>query len=232
VAELETAAAIPAPPLRTLEPPAEKIVSETFVRSPFEADQEESDQPLDLLYHPSYQEQSAAANRRRRRRPDLPAKEELSVEPVAATLEPETAESSRKERFPRPLRREREELPIEQVTVEMTPLEQDVYALMGVSPLVRLDRSIRDPKSAIVSVRLPGEVEAAPVVVPITIEPDPESFSFPEVEAVTESLETAAVVAESAPEIAQEPELEALNGTIETAGLLRRRRRRSSAQSE
>ena len=44
----------------------------------------------------------------------------------------------------------------------MTPVEQDVYALMGVSPLVRLDREFKDPKSVIVTVRSPGEPEVFP----------------------------------------------------------------------
>jgi ribonuclease E len=49
--------------------------------------------------------------------------------------------------------------PPEVIAVEMTPEEQDVYALMGISPLVRLDREIKNPKSVIVSVVLPGEVD-------------------------------------------------------------------------
>ena len=56
----------------------------------------------------------------------------------------------------------RADIPIERVSVEMTPLEQDVYALMGVSPLVRLDREFKDPKSVIVTVRSPGEPEVIP----------------------------------------------------------------------
>ncbi len=66
----------------------------------------------------------------------------------------------------RPERRERiirrEDIPVERVSVEMTPLEQDVYALMGVSPLVRLDREFQDPKSVIVTVRSLGEPEVIP----------------------------------------------------------------------
>ncbi|WP_009633775.1 Rne/Rng family ribonuclease [Synechocystis sp. PCC 7509] len=46
--------------------------------------------------------------------------------------------------------------PPEIVTVEMTPEQQDVYALMGVSPLVLLNRQVKNPKSAIVNVTLPG----------------------------------------------------------------------------
>ena len=48
--------------------------------------------------------------------------------------------------------------PPETVYVEMTPEEQDVYALMGVSPLVRLNREVKNPKSVIVHVTLPGQV--------------------------------------------------------------------------
>ncbi len=47
--------------------------------------------------------------------------------------------------------------PPEIVTVEMTPEQQDVYALMGISPLVLLNRQVKNPKSAIVNVTLPGQ---------------------------------------------------------------------------
>ena len=53
--------------------------------------------------------------------------------------------------------------PPEVISVEMTAEEQDVYALMGVSPLVLTDRSVKNPKNAIVSVTLPG---AAPNKLP------------------------------------------------------------------
>jgi ribonuclease E len=51
--------------------------------------------------------------------------------------------------------------PPEIVSVEMTPEEQDVYALMGVSPLVRLNRTVKNPKSVIINVTLPGQLPAA-----------------------------------------------------------------------
>ncbi|MDF0554675.1 Rne/Rng family ribonuclease [Kamptonema sp. UHCC 0994] len=47
--------------------------------------------------------------------------------------------------------------PPEVIAVEMTPEEQDVYALMGVSPLLLLDRTVKNPKNAIISVTLPGQ---------------------------------------------------------------------------
>jgi len=52
--------------------------------------------------------------------------------------------------------------PPEVISVEMTPEEQDVYALMGVSPLVLTDRSVKNPKNAIVSVTLPGAAPNKP----------------------------------------------------------------------
>jgi len=63
---------------------------------------------------------------------------------------------------PKPIRQEIE--PPEIVAIEMTPEEQDVYALMGVSPLVRLNREIKNPKSVIISVKLPGEADAPEIV--------------------------------------------------------------------
>jgi ribonuclease E len=52
--------------------------------------------------------------------------------------------------------------PPEVISVEMTAEEQDVYALMGVSPLVLTDRSVKNPKNAIVSVTLPGSAPNKP----------------------------------------------------------------------
>jgi ribonuclease E len=54
--------------------------------------------------------------------------------------------------------------PPEVIAVEMTPEEQDVYALMGVSPLLLLDRTVKNPKNAIISVTLPGQGGTAPQV--------------------------------------------------------------------
>jgi ribonuclease E len=58
---------------------------------------------------------------------------------------------------PQLVRSPREIEPPEVITIEMTPEEQDVYALMGVSPLVRLNREVKNPKSVMLSVVLPGE---------------------------------------------------------------------------
>ncbi|MFM7384376.1 MAG: Rne/Rng family ribonuclease [Microcystaceae cyanobacterium] len=114
---------------------------------------------VEVSYHPTYQEAgSNGGNRRRRRRrgPEPFAREEApskGVAPLPKSLPPvvESEGEERKERRERPARRE--EVARERVVVELTPKEQDVFALMGVSPLLKLDRDFKDPKSVIVSVR-------------------------------------------------------------------------------
>ena len=59
--------------------------------------------------------------------------------------------------------------PPEIVAVEMTPEEQDIYAWMGISPLVLSGQEVKNPKAAIISVVLPGE---APAIAPATAEPE------------------------------------------------------------
>ncbi|MFM7578149.1 MAG: hypothetical protein ACKO5Q_14580, partial [Microcystaceae cyanobacterium] len=83
-------------------------------------------------------------------REEAPSK---GVAPLPKSLPPvvESEGEERKERRERPARRE--EVARERVVVELTPKEQDVFALMGVSPLLKLDRDFKDPKSVIVSVR-------------------------------------------------------------------------------
>ena len=52
--------------------------------------------------------------------------------------------------------------PPEIVSVEMTSQEQDVFALMGISPLVRLNREVKNPKSVIINVTPPGQTPTIP----------------------------------------------------------------------
>jgi ribonuclease E len=47
--------------------------------------------------------------------------------------------------------------PPEVVVVEMTEEEQDVYSLLGVSPLVLVEHEVKDPRNVIVTVALPGQ---------------------------------------------------------------------------
>ncbi|MGB5963026.1 MAG: Rne/Rng family ribonuclease [Coleofasciculaceae cyanobacterium] len=76
---------------------------------------------------------------------DLPGAGRLGAEPAERVGKPQLIKVSR------------EIEPPEVVTVEMTPEEQQVYAFMGISPLVRLEREVKNPKSVILSVVLPGE---------------------------------------------------------------------------
>jgi ribonuclease E len=47
--------------------------------------------------------------------------------------------------------------PPEYVTVEMTPEQQQVYAMMGISPLVLAEKPVKNPKNTVVTVKTPGE---------------------------------------------------------------------------
>jgi ribonuclease E len=137
-------------------------------------------QELDLSNHPSYQERGGANNRRRRRRigrepvarngnvRSEPEAEEaitptiMAEEPVLLTLTPHivTPKENRPEKTERRTsnRRERPVAEAPQViSVEMTQEEQEVYAFMGVSPLVLTSEAIKDPKSTVIAVTLPGQ---------------------------------------------------------------------------
>jgi ribonuclease E len=156
----------PTPVSKPIEKPVE--LNEPGWESPFDDDNDNA-ADLELLHHPSYQEQNNNANNRRRRRrqsPNLAVKDDAPVKIVnnvnnGAKKDPdennEAANETRRERLPRHLRRE--EVPVERVSVEMTPVEQDVYALMGISPLVRVEQEFKDPKSVLISVKSPEGVE-------------------------------------------------------------------------
>jgi ribonuclease E len=115
---------------------------------------------------------------------DYPLREPAFAPELREVSEPEVVE---RESLPEPgygeerrgrSRRENHRVaaePPETIAVEMTPDEQDVYAWMGISPLVLANREVKNPKSAIVSVVLPGQVPE----VTATSEPSPESFSQP-----------------------------------------------------
>ncbi|NJO42846.1 MAG: Rne/Rng family ribonuclease [Cyanobacteria bacterium CRU_2_1] len=137
-------------------------------------------QELDLINHPSYQERSRADSRRRRRSSRLKVGEpvtrggiprldlEADDEPVIAEEPTFTPPPSRNHRDRegrgekldrnRSARREKPMVePPQEISVEMTSEEQDVYALMGISPLVLATQPVKDQKSTIISVSLPGQ---------------------------------------------------------------------------
>lgn len=220
---LETSSFTPPPlPVKTVEKPIEK--QEPFLEPLFESVSSESDRNLDLLYHPSYQEQGGSANnnrrRRRRRSSDSLLKEESNgITPKTLELETEAPEAlDRKERSPKVVRRE--DIPSQRVSVEMSPLEQDVYALMGVSPLVRLDREFKDPKSVVIDLKEPGK--SAEVESPIVESPE---------QVVTPvAAEEIQVESQSETETDSFEEPSTVRESQEERPLIRRRRRRSSAQ--
>ena len=261
---LETAVFAPTISARTNESTAQTPV--TYPSS--KTEQEDASSQLNLINHPSYQEQSNTPNnrRRRRRRSDMPAKEGTNGKnpsPIptngsttVAEEESSLNESSRRERFPRPLRREREQVPVEKVSIEMTDLEQELYASMGISPLIRLDREFKDPKSVVVKIKLPGEEDNIDEIAtketessPATSEPEGLSADSAEISSVeiseaspltltTDTSEEPAPINPSS-----EPELSIVNVSTpdnedntetseETKTPIRRRRRRSSALSD
>ncbi|HEY9691529.1 MAG TPA: Rne/Rng family ribonuclease [Oculatellaceae cyanobacterium] len=148
-------------------------------------DSSEDEAELDLFNHPSYQEQGVIPNNRRKRRrkiDDLPLRDELPKSNIRIPSRPSTFNEFKRElpleseeqgnleqyrhvvpeiervekpQRPRPSRQETE--PPEIISIEMTPEEQDVYALMGVSPLIRVNRQIKNPKSVIIALVPPGE---------------------------------------------------------------------------
>ncbi len=87
----------------------------------------------------------------RRRRPESSTKDvSVSLPTHAPEIE---KKQERKERSYLSRTSRRDESPREKVVVEMTEAEQDIYALMGVSPLVHLDQEFKDPKSMLVLVK-------------------------------------------------------------------------------
>jgi ribonuclease E len=58
--------------------------------------------------------------------------------------------------------------PPQVITVEMTPDEQRIYAMMGISPTVLSTEAVTDPRNVTVSVVLPGQVPPAAVALKAT----------------------------------------------------------------
>lgn len=260
-----------------------------------DADGDSSDQDLELLNHPSYQERSrGGANRRRRKRVDspttreeVPAREGVTAkvtpweEPIRYTPVPITVAAPvipRSEPLPEPTvapvleessaladarqiedKRSRAPRrggvkpaaePPESIYVEMTPDEQDVYAWMGISPIVLTTQELKNPKSANIFVMLPGQAPPTPVEDTETPKvenedpaPDVEDSPPPIPEPIALRVRkkpSARVVAEPEPlltpsftvaEVPSEPDLteQPAPEPEEEATVTRRRRRRSSA---
>ena len=222
-------------------------------------------QSLDLLNHPNYQERSRGNRRHRRRRtPEAPVSRrgvgrgDGASAPTALTPLPEPVIETPRENVPVPLKPSRSERPErverspmrerrekasqaepEIIAVEMTPEEQELYAMMGLSPLLLANREIKDPKSVVISVVLPGESGSSES----SDRPDTAASLFegdePEPEmALSVADRSPSLAAEEEVTPAKEPNLPILKNGSDTeqngsgSGLRRRRRRRSSAASE
>ncbi len=222
-------------------------------------------QELDLINHPSYQERGGVNPRRRRRRrigetapkvgpvtktePGPESEPEPEFPPVAAAAveEPPTVPVVREPRVEKADRgrsaNRREKVatePPQVIAIEMTPEEQDVYALMGISPLVLAVEPVKDPKSAVITVTLPGESIRASNGASATAEVAPPLPSFAE----EEEQEPAAIeppilaeptlVTKAAPIEVEEQESDSAGEASEEndAPTRRRRRRRSSAAGQ
>ncbi len=204
----------------------------------------------DLINHPNYQEQAGSSNgnrrRRRSRRNDLLIKEELIEQEnleqnnrIDSDSENNTEErkSRSQSRSPR-----RDEANLEKVTIEMDGMEQEIYALMGISPLVYADQEAKDPKSVLVYVKKPGE-ELAEFETTTQVHKQPEVERKPKTkvkktqsqdktEFVPEPEAEVELEPETEPEVKIEPELESVAESEASNTGRRRRRRRSSAAQE
>ncbi|MBU6228683.1 MAG: Rne/Rng family ribonuclease [Cyanobacteria bacterium REEB459] len=217
-------------------------------------------QELDLMNHPSYQDRSGKGSRRRRRREVPPGRTTGKEAPVPRDSLPTSGlirqaflppgeeplpDPSREEERP-PARSARGRstshadkkaavLP-QAITVEMTPDEQRIYAVMGVSPLVLASsQDIADPRNVVIRVVEPGQaaeppgswaqevVEDEPLELPVQSADDTLAILQPPGEPwAVMSPEPAEVLGEGAvAEGSEEPGSE--------TQVRRRRRRRSSA---
>jgi ribonuclease E len=115
--------------------------------------------------------------------------------------------------------------PPEIKTVEMTSEEQDIFALMGVSPLIKLDQEVKNPKAVIINIIQPGQTPTAPT----EVTPEPVTTAKPSVEVDTPKIKSEA---KSVSVMATEPIKVAVtteDSETNTNTATRRRRRRSSA---
>ncbi|MEM7593578.1 MAG: Rne/Rng family ribonuclease [Cyanobacteria bacterium P01_A01_bin.83] len=201
---------------------------------------DDSNPSPDLLNHPNYQEQGSAHNSRRRRRSrrnDLLIKDELIEQEENSNGEDldqdldnngEERKSRSHSRLPR-----RDEANLEKVTVEMDELEQEIYALMGVSPLVYADRESVDPKSVLVYVKKPGEELpdlSSEISVTDANQEQSKTDRKPKTKVkITNEDQSGLEEVQSSSEVTASPETDA---ETEPKNGRRRRRRRSSAAKE
>jgi ribonuclease E len=204
----------------------------------FDSDGSSDLQELDLTNHPNYQERSRGGDNRRRRRSrlkvnepalkgglpkvDLDAEEETPAEEPVYSVSPiRIPKESRGEKPERGRSARREKQPVDPpqvVAVEMTPEEQDVYALMGISPLVLTAEPVKDPKSTVIAVTTPGEPSALPQPVRQPIPRRSEAdFSSPSMDALQDTPQVDAPE-DNAPEV-DVPEEEVTSSPVDEVEL-------------
>ncbi|MTJ07022.1 Rne/Rng family ribonuclease [Anabaena sp. UHCC 0204] len=218
---------------------------------------------LHLTNHPSYQELNDSKRRTRTRRSRIGVngvngKDEprLTTNPLAfvndADLDLEEAELPSSEISPPTInksgwteRPERAKIklepikvePPEIITVEMSAKEQDTFAEMGISPLLKLDREGKNSRSVIINVVQPGQLSTEPtesIPEPIITEkttPDvvPIEVPTPKFEIEEESSFPPLTIVPELTVATEENEAETETETNSTSVPNRRRRRRSSA---
>lgn len=201
---------------------------------------EENNRQSDLLNHPNYQEQIGNNNgnrrRRRSRRNDLLIKEEL-IEQEAASTDDNIDRDSEDNGEERKLRSQsrsprRDETNLEKVTVEMDNLEQEIYALMGISPLVYADEEAKDPRSVLVYVKQPGEELIENSSDSTEIEPEKEQSKTERKPRTRGRKSKAQPKTQLETSIQADPKIEESESALEEVSTGRRRRRRRSSAAK
>jgi len=273
-------AGIPTLPRVSSKETQEKSVEAFQTPSVPDSPQEESSD-LELVNHPSYQESGgdSVTRRRRRRSIDPPTKADPSAKAKVnngtkeGSSDAETSQKNGKEGKENKENKEiktkgavssrspQREEPKKKIAVEMSPLEQDMYALMGLSPLVRLDEAV-DRRKTLVYAVAPGEKsletngQQGSIETKTPVDGDNSRVENPSdsrMETVSAEPSTPEVISDTAQEATSETFAGADRGegnnTIETQGetasaapeaeepsqeekVVRRRRRRSSAKED
>jgi ribonuclease E len=130
-----------------------------------------------LVNHPSYQEQTRLDKKRRRRherteestvrdeteRPIPRGATTPSVPlPIEESLPVEESDRPSKVAQNKPTRAPIE--PPEQVSIAMSDAEKEVYAWMGVSPLIKLEQEVRNPRTAAITIVPLGSLPESQII--------------------------------------------------------------------
>jgi ribonuclease E len=152
---------------------------------------------------------------------------------VASQLNGEQEDASLKIQRAKPMRMPIE--PPERISVEMTNEEKEVYAWIGVSPLVKIEREIRNPRTAVVTVVEPGSLPPEPPASLVTVTDDQselmviDSNSYQPEFAPEDDYPAQQLSLTPLPMALPEPVINVAEVPENSAEANRRRRRRSSA---